>query len=331
MKNLAILTEESEYLKRLSEYIRDHFEKELFVASYSRTELLIKSIKEKKTDFLIIEKESADKIFCGTTDIEKSLERIIILSESREEDCRAPFEYVYKFLPASQIAAKLCTNEDISRMGTTDRQVLKEARLCSFYSPIGNIGTTSLALSYAMWRGEREKTLYISLNPFLDLTEELFLDDKKTLSEAVYSFISNNNREDPTKYIQSTEGFDTIAPLRSFKELSSLDEKMLRDYLCFIIKNAGYDLVIVDYSNAVTGLFSLLGISDKIVITYRDGVINANKLNMFKKEIADELPQEVLAKVKYINIPCYGNQPDNYEQLKGSLMGKLSRNIDEDI
>ena len=328
MKNLAILTNESEYLYRLADFLRTHFEKELYIVTYSKAELLIKATSERTISILIAGSDSADDISLGMQTMANIPERILILSDKKDVKANAPFEYLYKYMSASELAMRICADEKRTYYDFTGEK--NQAKIYSFYSPVGNIGTTSLALSYALLKGRTEKVLYINLNSFPAITEELYLDDRKTLSEAIYAHASDPAASDICMYIQKAEGFDTIAPLRSFRELSLIKQETLKDYIYSVIEKTQYSSVIIDYSNAVSDLYGLLGISDKIVVTYREGAINNKKLEMLKYEFDNELPKEVIEKVKYINIPYFGNQRDGYDQIEDTPVGRMARSIDAD-
>lgn len=326
MKTLAIYLSGTEYVRRLSEYLRTNLQKEYSVVTYSKRELLFDAINKNKISVLIIEEDS-NVLQNDPNMYRNQIERVIVLSDSMSGEETDECERVYKFCPASELTELL---HDKSCSLITKRDSGGKAEIFSFYSPIGGIGTTSLAIACAKIKSYSKKVLYLNLNAFSGITEELYLDDRKTLSEALYCFASDSeDAEGIKKYIQKADGFDTFAAFRSFKELSEIRESVIKDFINYISSMLGYELVIIDYSSVISGLFDLLGMSDRIIITYRSGYINEKKKELLCKEMQNELSESIIDKIIYLDIPYYNNQPDNYDRIDKSPIAGLMRNIHE--
>lgn len=327
MKTLAIYLNGSEYARRLSGYLRANLHKKFNLITYSKKDLLMKAISEGKISILVIQEGDIAIDEDDSAAITSRIDRLIVLSNDREESGINEYEKIYKYLPASDIAERIDEKaySELSCHNQHDRAVI-----FTFCSPIGGIGTTSLAIACAKYEGQTKDVLYLNLNAFTDITEELFLDERKTLSEALYCFASGD--KDTTaiaKYIQKADGFDTFASVRSYKELSKIGEDVIIEFIHSISENLNYRLIIIDCSVVVSGFLDLLGTSDRIIITYKEGYIFKKKRELFIKELHNELSEAVIDKIKYINIPFYNNQPDSYDQLESSPVGRLVRSIYE--
>lgn len=326
MKKLAVILSEYEYSTRLSEYLINRIDQEYMVIVYSQIEKIVKDISDGKIAILLTDEEMYESIIqcehaledSKNAIINKNIEKVICLSEEKvKENSEGQITYVYKYLPVSKIVADesllLKKNKEIST---------NTSNLTGIYSPIGGIGVSSFSILYAKLAGRGKSVLFITLEPYSAVNEELSLEDKNTLSELIYEFTSQSavNIE---KYIQNTEDINVISPIKSVKELFSIHEDIWIDFIKYLTSIKDYEEVIIEFSDAVEGLNSILGICDKLLVPYRRGRIYGTKIDLFKKELEKEIPDSYLKeKIKYVEVPTLTDQEDSYENIDTSILGR---------
>lgn len=334
MKKLAVYTNREEYGLRISEYLREKIDQEYCVISYSREDRLISDVRDSKISVLLTE-EDIFKQLCNNKNEEdcdyeeilfEKTDKIICLTDDKSiHDSEGKCICIYRYLPASSLIPEIATFCKIADVETKNVSCINKGEIIAVYSPIGGIGKTTFSIALAKKLSKREKILFLSLEPFSPLTEQLYLDDRYTLSEMMYLFVSQNEELSGQymNYIQNTEGFNTIAPINSFVELSNIKSSEWIAFLKAISNKGEYEIVIIDFSDAVDDLMSILGICDKVYVPYRDNHMQMKKLDVFKSDLTREFPEKFInEKVEFINIPILHEQEDTYEELDTTYMGR---------
>ena len=327
MKKLAIYLDDESYTNRLVNYLTPRLEHDFSVASYTESDTFRKSVEDNSSQTLIIGDKALEKF----EDLSVKTDEIFCLTERKDLQKREGITFIYKYDPASSIIDLLV--RDTKRAEAVTYGTGKHVRLMGIYSPVKGIGNTSLSLAIAESLSEDHHVLYINLEAESCLMEALFLDDKHGLSELMYHFATGKEikKAELGKFIQRAEDFDVIAPIMGIKELQSIDEDTWLKFIEFLEENEDHDVCVIEFSEAVGGLVDILPKLDRIIIPYREGRIRGLKTEQFREELVNEMGESVHEKLaRYLKIPVFEDQDDEYEQIGMTKVGKwVKNNINE--
>lgn len=213
---------------------------------------------------------------------------IFILSENMrmgESTGNLNNNYIYKYTSVKEIFNEVVNNLSIN--STASFSNVKETRVITVYSPIGGVGTTSMAvgLSAALVKNHK-KVLFISTDSLQSFST--FFEDKAELNSNVEKQMVSENEYiyDALKSSIQNEIFDYIPPFRI--SLSSLNITMPQ-FIILInsIKGAKeYDYIVVESTSVFTeGTSNLMGYSNHVIIITGQDKISAHKLGCLLKNI----------------------------------------------
>lgn len=323
MKHLGIYTSSLSYSEKLRDYLFKKLEYEYSVSIISEKDEISKLTSEGTVDALLIEDVLYDEAEIGLM-----AAKLIVITNDRNTVIAGAI-CVYKYGPVNSFLDVL-VNKDCIRVAQTDNS---NTRLSAFYSPIGGIGLTSTSIAYTKAISSSSKVLYINMSCFCALLEMLYLEESNTISEALYNFMTKGGDEcDIKKYIQRADGYDVIAPARTYVELKSFSNENIRDYLMFLRNESNYEEIVVELSECIDSFIDLFKIFDITVIGQKDGIINKKKLEAFIKEVKGELSDKfVEERVKFITIPTFSCQEEVYEGIESTQLGRWMKEIIDQI
>lgn len=323
MKHLGIYTSSLSYSEKLRDYLFKKLEYEYSVSTISEKDEISKLTSEGTVDALLIEDVLYDEAEIGLM-----AAKLIVITNDRNTVIAGAI-CVYKYGPVNSFLDVL-VNKDCIRVAQTDNS---NTRLTAFYSPIGGIGLTSTSIAYTKAISSSSKVLYINMSCFCALFEMLYLEESNTISEALYNFMTKGGDErDIKKYIQRADGYDVIAPARTYVELKSFSNENIRDYLMFLRNEGNYEEIVVELSECIDSFIDLFKIFDITVIGQKDGIINKKKLEAFIKEVKGELSDKfVEERVKFITIPTFSCQEEVYEGIESTQLGRWMKEIIDQI
>lgn len=281
---LAIASDDSDYLQRLSYKLQD-FE-ELQLSLFEDTEKLKEALTSKRFDILLF----TPSIYPGECVGEKVSIKLMLYDEDddvteRQEGIRRVrryqrISYIYnELLEAYSILGKPIS-------GGLGKSVTK---LISFYSPVGGSGKTTLALAAAT-RIAREgrSVFYVNLEDMP--SDEFYLPNayERGMTDLIHGLGNNMNAEAKLRGLMQcknerlyyTKHFDSPNDL---KELSAEETSQL---LNSITSSALFDYVIVDMSTRYDDKTSkIFEISDEIVVVERGDEISEAKMASFYSQL----------------------------------------------
>ena len=281
---LAIASEDSDYLQRLSNKLQDF--DDLQLSLFENEERLKEALTTKRYDILLF----APGIYDGKCPGEKVSIKILLYDE--DDDISESMEglkkirryqrisYIYKeILEAYSVLGKPVS-------GGFGKSVTK---LLSFYSPVGGSGKTTVALAAAtrMARGGRT-VFYVNLEDVP--SDEFYLPNafERGLTDLIQGLDSNMNVEAKLRGLMQcknerlfyTKHFDSPNDLR---ELSADETSKL---ISSIVSSALFDYVIVDMSTRYDDKTSkIFEISDEIIIVERGDEISEKKMASFYSQL----------------------------------------------
>lgn len=276
----------------------------------------------KQIDILVIN----ESLF--NNDMKKhNIKNIFLLTEYNTEERNK----IYKYSSVNFVFNKITAISNINQL------LIKEnnTNVVMFYSPIGGIGNTTIALGVCKSLYQNyKKVLYINTETVQSFTCLLDNPNNYFISQDLENLIREKSSEiiNKIEFAIGNNGFDYLLPFKQSISSLGIGENSL-NYLIQVIKNSKkYDYIIVDSSSEFTlDKCRLMNDSVKTIITIGQDLISVNKfksltnnmdcsdkskfifvLNKFNKNKKNELTNH--SELLKYNISAYVDDFSVYDQ-----------------
>ncbi len=295
-KQIAVCDREQDYTLRFTEYANRRRDPVFTVHGFTSCGELADYAKEHPVDILLISEGLSGEVKDRTP-----FGRIFYLSENEYPDKEADRPRIYKFQSCPQVMREVlsCYAEE-TPAGPCAALRQGEMKLIGVYSPVGRIGKTSFALALGRELSKQKRTLYLNLEEYSGFSVLYPYGDGWTLSELMY-FLKQGKNAFACKLesvVRQMGSLDYIPPLKSPVELRHISRKDWERLLEALGRESRYEMVILDMSGAVDGLFELLGHCDGIYTPIREDEVSGAKLCQYEETLRLLDLEEVLDKTK---------------------------------
>ncbi|MFI3236493.1 MAG: hypothetical protein R3Y47_00525 [Lachnospiraceae bacterium] len=243
--------------------------------------------------FIDIEQLNADIWLVDESIYEKLLDRKpngIILNftkELGEESSDSIFKYQ---------SIQLTTNLIEELLGiTSSTHTSIHSRVYTFYTPSRCPLESTLALEFSRILSRQHKTLFIQLKPYSDLEFRTNQTFTKDISDLLF-YLENNTNQSPSKiqkHMMKYSALDILVPPKHAEnliEVSAQQWKDLLDTIAYI-----YDAIVIELSNSVRGIHTLLHSSDYIITCIPHGEVYRNEYDIYTQNL-EQLGEDVIIK-----------------------------------
>lgn len=207
----------------------------------------------------------------------------------------------------------------------------RRCRYIGFYSPIKRCLQTSFALVLGQLLAKRGRVLYLNLETYSGWEETLVpsAGAKEDLADLLYYF--KNIPKEFDACFQNTRTkineMDYIRPSLSFLDLQQMEEGEWEAFLAEISKCGPYDYILLDLSDSLPGLLSILKKCDRIYAMQSSESCSRNKRKQYEVLLKEMHQEEVLEKTRWCVLPQFGQLPENPSQLSFSGLADYVRNL----
>ena len=295
-KQIAVCDREQDYTLRFTEYANRRRDPVFTVHGFTSCKELADYAEEHPMDVLLISEELSSEIG------EKGcFEQIFYLSEEEYQEEKAEYPRIYKFQSCPQVMRTVLSfyaDQTAAELGTALRQ--SRMKQIGIYSPVGRIGKTSFALALGRELSKQKRTLYLNLEEYSGFSVLYPYGDGWTLSELMY-FLKQGKNAFACKLesiVRRMGNLDYIPPLKSPVELRHISRKDWESLLEALGRESQYEILILDMSGAVNGLFELLGRCDGVYTPIREDEVSGAKLCQYEETLRLLDLEEVLEKTK---------------------------------
>lgn len=311
----AVCDLEASYACSLTEYLNEHKATPFEVQAFTNVESLQRFAREHEIEILLI----STRAMCNEIR-DLPVSRTIILSEG-ETITDLGYPYVYKYQSSDQILSEVM---EYYVQDHPQSQPIplgpRKTRLYSIYSPIGRTRKTSFALALGEILAETRKVLYLNFEEFSGF-EELFETNYRTdISDLIYysrqgegGLVFRLNAA-----IQTFHGLEYIPPAFSPGDIRDVTGEEWRNLLQALMAFREYDVILLDLSEQVDGLFRLLKESDRVYMPVQDDMISQAKLRQYDRLVQMMEAGDIQEKTIRIRPPVQPLQRDG-----GSLAQQL--------
>lgn len=278
-RNLVICDREIRYADSLGENISMREDLAVKVYICSNLEKVVELSEEKPIHLFVI-----DEGYAYRERSQIDAKQVFVLGRGRvadlgEEECQ-----VGKYQCADEIIREIFevyidkTKENVMRSMRKDR-----ARIFAVYSPIHRLGKTTFAMALGRECAKKKRVLYLNLEEYAGMTEEKGLN----LGDLLYYMKQGNSNLGIRLQaaVRKNEELDYLIPIPVSQDLKEVSETEWETLLRELVDNTAYELLILDISESVQGLYSILEQCDRIYMPVLEDHISQSKLRQYDENL----------------------------------------------
>lgn len=282
-QNLVICDRDFRYANGLGENVMERRELALKVHTCTNLESLMQFSATHKIHILII-----DESYTQTERAQTGAEKIFVLTKTSCKDLTKEEKAIYKFQCADLILAEIFETYCENGSPLLLKQMKKKKRkLVAVYSPIHRIGKTTFALAFAKEIARNERTLYLNLEEYAGAGHRFARAEGRNLADLLYYM----RQEEETlgmrisMMLRKIEELDYIPPILLSSDLKDISEEEWCDLLERIRDETVYETIVLDLSESVQGLFSILKKCDCIYMPVLEDELSTAKITQFEEQL----------------------------------------------
>lgn len=321
---LAVCDYEQMYVYRLTEYLNIRKAIPFEVMAFDSPEKFVRYARKHPVEVLLI---AGDFLTKEIKDL--SISQIYILGEetiaSREE-----YPCIYKYQSAESIMKAIMGEyAKTGKMADCLKNENREVQIVGVYTPVGRCLQTSFAIVMGQLLAKKKRTLYINFEPFSGFSRLLQKDFDNDLIDLMY-FLNGGRDKFVYKIGSMTEtigNLDFIPPAKSFLDLAEIGGPDWEVLIHEIIRGTDYEIIILDLSDNIRGLFDILKQCHKIyTIVKSDGIAMA-KIDQYEKLLEFTENAGILSKTNKQELPIFKEIGVSMENLPYSQLAEYMREI----
>ncbi len=270
---IIIFDSEAEYALKLAEYFNLKSGLNYSVSVFTDYHSLKNYLSENNVDILLISEK-----FCQYMDDLKDIPNIFILTEGNVDQVLQEYASLYKYQPTDCILRDVMTCYAADCPETSSKiPTALPAKITGVYSPVRRCGKTSFSLAYGCILSLSKKCLYINLEEYSGFSyfvQDLFIGD---FSDLIYFYRQNPANIDKklTALSRSYHNLDYIPPMHFGCDIRNMEIQDLVSFVQAVSKTRLYEEIILDISDSVSDVPSLLSICDHIYMpSTKDSISN---------------------------------------------------------
>lgn len=307
--HLFIIDDDLEYSAKLSAYLNSKDGFPFMVKCVSQDALS----KDNKVDPELIVVD--DKIFKSAKG-NFYKENTIVLTDNATQEIDG-IKYLSKYRSSESIAKDILRySADMEFMGSfiNRKSTLK---IYGFYSPIKHCGQSTLSRELGRELSKRSSTLFLSLESYSGLETIQGRRFDKDLGDLIYSYESGRSNMGAVlgSIVENIEGVDTIPPMKGHDELSGIT--IWPAIISMIETYSDYEYLIIDISDAVSNLETILNLANKIITIEDDTVISTGKMTDYEEILLKRGREDIINKTIKWQV---SKEKSNVRQLMNKLL-----------
>ena len=308
---LALCDTDETYLGRLYEYLKENLKLSFEIAVFSAISPLMEFAKENKVALLVISEnalwdlKTEAKAF-GFSNILVLDEEANLVMEDETTDGSC-LMHASKYQPAKGIVdsiVEFCAERADDFEGVGCEFVSEEGKVIGLFTPLARAGQTSLALKMGEVLSRKARTIFLSFESFSTLPRTLGLDKEGTIADLMYYAECEESKFTlHLEKIKNTVGnLDVIAPAKTAMQLKEISYDNLKKLVNLLVKESGYEYVVLDLKDYPEGFFDILRLCNKLFTIVRPTEADAYKQELFEDVLRENGYEDVIADLTKVNV-----------------------------
>ena len=325
---MVLCDTEEEYARHMTEFLKSHKDAPWDIYTYTDAAGVVEFAGKVEVNLLVV----AENAY---TEEVRRLEvgKAVLLNESgvlrwtniRNVSKYQPAEEVYKELIAEYMEVaeaplpKLAANSD--------------TRLIGMFSPVKRCLQTSFALTLGQMLAEKRRVLYLNFEHYAGIRELMPDVQARDLADLVF-FLSSDKEKFLLRLqtmIQKKGRMDYVPPVKVGVNLLEVTAEEWLEMLRRIGESGEYDYVILDLSENLQGLFSILRLCSRVFTLTKDDRAARGKLEQYEQVLALYEYEDVLKKTNQYKLPRFRRLPESIEQMTRGDLADYVRRVCEEV
>lgn len=322
---LAICDYEKQYVYKLAEYLSKSKNFPFQIMPFNDLEKLEAFTKENQVELLLLG-EGMEEELKG----DLKIERLLYLCEEQDK-CVVNSDCIYKYQPGNLLIKEIMDFYAQGCKGVPQGRTkrIRKMEIIGVYSPVNRCLQTSFSLILGQLKAKEKKCLYLNFEAYSGFNRIFetsfhhdFMDLMYFLREGGEKFVYKLG-----SMVESIGNLDFVPPAFSFPDMLEMEAESWQLLLDELEESTDYDVVILDLSDHIRGLFELLERCDKIyTIMKADGMAMA-KIEQYKQLLACMQKGAILNKTVMCKIPALKQLPHNLIYLSHSQLTDYVREV----
>jgi hypothetical protein len=248
--------------------------------AFTQQESLIDYAKENRIEVILV------SIGFVVEGLEQLKSKIVYLSDSRND--KGSKDTIYKYQSAEQLLQEV--RQLIKQMDQLD--TCKDAsnegknRRIAIYSLGSVLSSTIFSIAISNYYARLERTLYLNLDPYSILKDELLTNDGRGLTDLIY-YLRQGEKDTLRKgsILQPLEGFTYIAPMQHYGDLNAMQKDDIEIICEQAIEKLNFSTIVVHLTEMNTMVEHYLQTCDMIFIQPNYFEVLDDRSNKFREMI----------------------------------------------
>lgn len=321
---LVLCDREEEYAQLMTEFIRTHKEVPWKVRTYTDVEELLHRERDCSIDVMAVSERTYQEKLSALRPA-----RTVILNESglrRWEE----FVNVDKYQQAQNVLQSLLeVYLEVADIVLPGLQRPEKVRFVGLYSPVRRCRQTTFALTLAQMLAASHRTLYLNFEHYVGLSELGAEVGGRDLADLLY-FLMTDDAKFKIRLqtiVKQVGNLDYVPPMKSGQNLLTVQPGEWTKLLQRIALLGEYEIVILDLSESMQGLFDLLRLCDKVFTLTGDDRVAQGKLAEYEQILTSYEYKDVLEKTCKCMAPKVRRVPEELEQYTRGEMADFVRSM----
>ncbi len=321
--NMAILFADSDYLESFMNYI---IEKDTGFSCFGFTadDTLRSYAKENEIAVLL-----TDEICFGRGARHINSEMTIVLTERPGAE-RAEDVYTINILqPVDEIVREIMKAAAKMDITVSCDMTRAEGRLYTFFSPVGRCLKTTLAMAAAQILSDREKTIYLNLEPVSGFSLLLRQEYDTDLSDLLF-YLRDGAGERALLMLRGSicenHGAAFIPPVTDPGDILQISGDEMKN-LMNAVHAAGYENIVLDLGTFMPGFTEILMMSSRIFMPVREDSTSSAKTAQFFSYLRTLKDMPVEERIERLELPFFREVPILRSDMRGTRLGAYVESI----
>ena len=320
-RTLAICDPEQAYACRLMDALSRREDFPFEVLAFTGAERLQDSLARKPVQILLI----AQGLFREEM---KGWVRHVILLQEEENSPVQELPCVSKYSSVLRIAKKV-TETAMQTEGLPFLQTAGKTCVYGFYTPVGRSLQTTLALTMGQLLAAHKRVLYLNFECCAGLTGMLGKQADHTEFASLLYYLQESKEQFLGRLYQAAEcinGMDFILPASCGYDLYGIGREEWRRLLD-LLDDGQYDVILLDLSDGVQGLFDVLRRCTRIYTIVREDGFAAAKLSQYRETLERTDYSDVWERSKKLKLPFFCQLPKDIGTLSSGELAEYTKKV----
>lgn len=325
---LAICDRETAFVQILADYLKRKYRWGIEVEAFDDGEKLSSLYAEKDIRVCLVGEGMLSAY--QTEEALKHTEQLIYLTKRRGKDG------VFKYQSVEDVTKDLmdfCVQREISLFDKSAFCIKeRDIKIIGFYSPVHHLLQSSLALTMGQMLAREKKVLYLNFEPYSGFEYMMQKSYEHDLMDILF-FLKEDSQKFRMKLdsiVERVGQLEYIPPVFCYPDMEEVDIAMWQRLLRRLINEMDYDVIILDLTEQVRGLFSMLEICDEIYSCLPEDGFAMAKMEQYKKLLLHMKKEEICKNTKTCVVPVFHEVPTQVAMFSHSELAEYVKEMMKD-